>query len=143
VNVVLPARGRVYVGPLDIIQHQTGEDPLVCPGQWWSERTAGLVGGIGGGVLGIMGGFIGWLSWRGRARSLVLGLMYGMFAIGIITLVLAGISLSASQPYPVYYPLLLGGGLLTLLSLVGLPSVRKRYEQIELQKMSAADALPA
>ena len=55
VNVVLPGRGTVEVGPLRLVQFGDDEDPLVVKRPWWSGRTGGLVGGLTGALLGCLG----------------------------------------------------------------------------------------
>jgi hypothetical protein len=54
------------------------------------------------------------------------------FAAGVV-------ALSRSQPYTVYYPLLLIGFLATAIPLGVRPSIRRRYEEIELRRMRAHD----
>lgn len=140
VNVVLPGKGRVWLGPLSLVQYEQNEDPLAASGQWWTNRHSGLFSAILGALIGCLAALIGILSSCGKARGLVLGLMKAMFVAGLACLVLAAVALVLSQPYGVYYPLLLTGLLLTILPIALIRSVRKRYEQIELRKMEAMDA---
>ena len=46
---------------------------------------------------------------------------------------------SASQPYAVYYPLLLVGLLGTVIPLGLRPSLKRRYQDLELRRMQAMD----
>ena len=109
------------------------------PGAWWDARTAGWIAGIGGTVIGLLGGLIGILASLGRARAFVLTLAAGLVVLGA-GLVLSGLTaLVLGQPYAVYYPLLLGGVILTLVMGLNLPGLRRRYEQIELRRMAAMD----
>jgi O-antigen/teichoic acid export membrane protein len=63
-----------------------------------------------------------------------------MFAFGVISLAISLIALIYSQPYAVYYPLLLVGILcVTLPPLSFYTGIKQRYEQIELRKMHAMD----
>ncbi len=141
-NVVLPGRGTVYLGPLRLVQFGPGEDPLGTVGQWWSDQRGGLVGGILGIMLGGMGGLIGWLAAAGKARRLVLGMLKAMLAIGVAALLLGGFALIRSQPYAVYYPLLLVGFISSVVPGVLLRNVQKRYEELELRRMRAMDVSP-
>jgi len=43
------------------------------------------------------------------------------------------------QPYAVYYPLLLGGGIAAVVFGSLIPAARKRYAAIELRRMAAMD----
>ncbi len=138
-SLVLPSRATVYLGPLRLAQYAPNEDPLMAPGQWWSGRSAGWIGGIGGGLIGCLGGLVGFLAGTGRARRFVLLLTKALFVVGLVCLILGVVALFQSQPYAVYYPLLLIGGLLTILIAVRLPGIRKGYEQRELRKMDAKD----
>ena len=140
INIVFPGRGKVWLGPLRLVEYEDEEEALMAPGQWWSGRQAGLIGGILGGAFGCIGGLIGFLSARGKARGLVLGALKAMFLIGLALLALAAIALVRSQPYEVFYPPLLLGALLIILPLGLIRTARKRYEQIELRKMQAMDA---
>lgn len=110
---------------------------------WWDDRSAGLIGGIGGSIVGCLGGLIGALAGMGVARRIVLGLATGTLLFGVGCLVAGGVALGMSQPYGVYYPLLLGGVICTGVMGGLLPSLRRRYEQIELRRMAAMDVAGA
>lgn len=138
-TVVLPGGGRVDLGPLRLVQYGPLEDPLALSDHWWGDRTAGLVGGVAGGVVGILGGLVGWLGGTGRARRFVLGLTRTLIAAGTMTLVAGAVAWSREQPYAVYYPLLLVGGISALVFATSLPTLRKRYEAQELRRMRALD----
>jgi len=49
------------------------------------------------------------------------------------------VALGLGQPYAVYYPLLLFGGILTVVCGGLLPVIRRRYAEIELRRMTAMD----
>ena len=76
-NVVLPGRGTVVLGPLSLSQP-------AAESAWWSERTAGLIGAILGLAIGLAGAAMGALAARGRARRLVLGVLLGLIAVGAV-----------------------------------------------------------
>lgn len=138
VNVVLPGRGTVEFGPLRLVQYAEAEDPLAA-GQWLGDRTAGVIGGVVGAAMGCLGGVIGWLGSRGRARRFVLGALRTMPVVGV-ALVAGGVAaVLDSQPYGLYYPLFLLGLLCVAVPLMVFRSARKRYEDLELRKMAAAD----
>jgi hypothetical protein len=61
-------------------------------------------------------------------------------AFGIVCLGFGLAAVVLSQPYAVYYPLLLLGFLCTLLPIGVRGTVRRRFEKIELRKMKAMDA---
>jgi hypothetical protein len=102
---------------------------------WWSTETGTLIGAIGGGGLGalcgLQGALAGTLAQRGRAKGLVLGLHGTLLALGILALGGGLVALLAGQPHHVAYPLLLVGGILTLVMGPLLPVVLKRYREAE------------
>ena len=61
--------------------------------------------------------------------------------VGVAALIFGVIALISSQPYAVYYPLLLGGLLAAVIPGVLLPTIRRRYEEHELRRMHAQDAV--
>jgi MFS family permease len=105
-------------------------------------RFGTLYGGIGGGLLGSLGGVLGALAGtlapKGKGRSLILGAFTLMTFIGVANLLLGAYALYDHQPYGIWYPLVLIGGLLTILFAALRPVVQKRYEEAELRKMDAA-----
>lgn len=138
-NVVLPGPGVVDLGPIRLEQRAAQDGPA-SSAIWWSGTTAGLVGGIAGTILGCLGALIGVLASRGKARQLVLSIMIAEIVFGAVCLVLGIIAVALSQPYAVYYPLLLIGVLCVAINAPLLPKLRARYEGIELRKMNALDA---
>jgi hypothetical protein len=156
VNVVFPGRGTVYLGPVRLAQFSPGENPLVAAeqwrpdqqvevppveaGHWWSNRQAGLYGGISGALLGCVGALIGTLVSKGRGRRLVLVLLRVIFTVGVLAVAATLFAVTQSQPYAVCYPLLIIGGTCVLVSAGLLPGVRKRYEELELRRTTALDA---
>ena len=142
VNLVLPAGGRVWIGPLTISEFTPAEwsGAMAAEGAWWSGPQAGLVGGLFGSAVGIMGAIIGTLSGLGRFRSFCLGLCWLNIVIGVVSLIAGIVAVSTGQPYEVYFPLLLCGTIATTVVGGVLPTVRKRYEETELRRMASMDA---
>lgn len=128
----LPDRGTVYLRPIKVRHFTTA---------WWSPENVGLIGGIGGSVLGCLGGLMGCLVGSGRARRFVLSMTWGLIGLGII-LTLTGLgAVAAGQAYAVWYPLLLIGGILTLVFGVNLYPMKRRYEDLEIRRMTSTDTL--
>ena len=111
-----------------------------APGPWWSDRAAGLYGGVAGAVIGLLGGLIGVLTSMGKARALVIGLVRGQIVLGVISLIFGLVAIFKGQPYAVWEPALLGGILLTALYGGLIRTIEPRYRDIELQKMRLQDA---
>jgi len=64
-SLVLPGAGTVSIKDVGLYQYASGEDPLQAAGQWFGDRSAGLLGGIGGALIGLWGALIGILASRG------------------------------------------------------------------------------
>jgi hypothetical protein len=139
VNLVLPSKGRVWLSALKLYQYQTDEDPLEASGAWWTDRRGGLIGGFGGSLLGLLGALIGILCTLGRGRSFVIGLMAVLTVLGAAMTATGIYALARGQPYGVFFPLLLGGGLAAIIFGTLIPVARRRYAQTEMRKMAAAD----
>lgn len=138
-SLVLPGAGTVSIKDVGLYQYASGEDPLQAAGQWFSGRSAGLIGGIGGGLIGLWGALIGILASRGKARNFVLGSANALLVIGIASLVGGVAAVATAQPYAVYYPLLLIGIILVVVFGKMRGNLSARYEQLELKKMQSMD----
>jgi hypothetical protein len=135
VNLVLPGAGEVSLSGLSVVELDPGDFAFGAP-----ASRVGLWGGIAGAVLGIAGGLLGWLASAGRAKALVIAGLRVMMAAGGSALVAGVFALVRGQPPAVYYSFLLLGVIAILVPAAALPGVRKRYEEIELRRLSALDA---
>ena len=136
-NLVLPGKGTVYLRPVSLILNDAGESQTKA---WWGARASGWMGGIFGGTMGILGAITGILSSRGKARGFVLSVYWGLLGVGLCLLAAGIFAVVRHQPYAVYYTLLFTGGLSSILPLILMPVIRRRYQEQELRRMSAADA---
>jgi hypothetical protein len=133
INLVLPDSGTVYV---------RAAKARALVRYWWSSPgQVGMIGGIGGGIAGCLGALIGILSGLGRARRLVLALAVSLCGLGVVSLIAGLVAVTQHQPYMVYYPLLLGGVILSAVCGFNLPVLKKRYDDLEMRRMASADAL--
>ncbi len=138
VNLVLPGKGKIYLTPLELAG--LDDDAQTNRPAWWTEPQAGLAGGIAGGCLGTLGALIGILAGLGLARRFTLAACWTCISLGG-TMLLAGLAaLFFGQPYHVYFPLLLAGGIAAAVCGFNLPALYRRYRQIEMRRMSAMDA---
>lgn len=138
-NLVLPGPGTVRLADLRLVQYPDGFAQVSGAQAWWDERASGWIGAIGGAICGCLGALIGVLCSLGKARQFVLWLCAGFVVLGVVCLATGGIALAMSQPYCVYYPLLLLGGLLACVFGGLLPAIRHRYQQIEMRRMTSMD----
>ena len=137
VNLVLPGRGTVRLGPLRLDRSSATAG---ARGAWWSRRFGALFGAMLGSCLGVVGAIIGVLGGRGKARRLVLGLLIGMVVVGSSLALLAAAAMLSSQPRYVWYPLLLLGVLPAVVGFVLLRPLKVRYAADELRRIQAMDA---
>lgn len=139
INLVLPGRGVVEITDLALT---APADDLFgnVPGNWWPEQVAALIGGIGGSVLGVfLGCIIAPLIATGRARHFVYIALSAIGGCGLSAVVAGVAALSVGQPYHVYYPTLLLGGLSAVFGIGGFVMALARYRQHDLRRMSALD----
>jgi hypothetical protein len=134
VEVVLPGAGSVWVGPLRLTS--MGD---AGAGAWWSDRMGGVVGGVAGSMLGLMGAVLGVSIARRKHRSMVLAGTTALVVGGLVVLVAGVWALVSSQPYAVWYPLLLVGGLSIIVFGGVRRGARRAYTDAELRRMRAAD----
>jgi hypothetical protein len=126
--------GTVYLRPIKLLGNADSSN-------WWTPEQSGLIGGIGGSIIGCFGALIGLLVSKGKARKLVLGLTKIFIVLGIFLLLAGSIAAVIKQPYAVYYPLLLAGFILTIVFSVNLPSIQRRYDELEIRRMTSVDTM--
>lgn len=142
-SLYLPGSGTVSVAEVGLYQYANDEDPLqryMQAGQWFSNRTAGWIGGIGGTLLGLWGALIGIVSSRGKARGFAVGSANALLFIGLASLIAGIVALGMAQPYAVYFPLLLLGVIIVAVMVMLRRTLSAHYEQLELKRMQSMDA---
>lgn len=112
---------------------------------WFDPNKFGAYyGGIGGSVVGILGGTLGamsgYLAQKGKARSLILGGFTVFVVLGVIHLAAGLYALMSGQPYGIWYPLVLLGGIMTGLFGMLRPVVRQRYREAEMRATQTSGA---
>lgn len=114
---------------------------LLAANEWWTMNSGTMLGAFGVGGLGafagIFGAASGYLAPRGIAKSAVLAVHGTLIGIGVLALSAGLVAALTGQPYHVYYPLLLGGGILSVVMGAMFPVIRARYRQAENRKMDA------
>ncbi len=109
--------------------------------EWWNAHDGNLIGAIAGSGLGVVGGLVGtaagMLAPRGKGRGFILGSMLVMALAGAVVLIVGLAALLLKQPYHVWYPLILCGGLGTLVIGPLIPVVNVLYRNAEARRMDA------
>lgn len=137
VNLVLPGEGEVWISPMTLSQLDASERP---PGGSGAAIALSRWGGLAGGLLGLAGAVFGWLGGRARAKRFVLGGLRTMVVAGAIALGLGAVALVRGAGFQTAFVLLLLGVVAVVAPLSVLPSLKKRYEHVELRRMRALDA---
>ena len=101
----------------------------------WSGALLGVLGGL----LGILGGITGWLAPKGIGRRVILPLWWASCALGAGLAVFGVAALFSTQPYAIWYPFVLGGGMLVVLGGSLLPLVHRRYGEAAERRAAAAE----
>jgi hypothetical protein len=108
---------------------------------WWTEQQAGMIGAIGGSLFGLFGGVLGTVAGlcapRGKCKRLVYALVGILVVIGVGGLGAGFVALALHQRYAVWYPLVLAGGMASLMSCFVVPLVRLRYRQADSRRLEA------
>lgn len=148
-NVVLPGKGTVVVGSSELVQFRPDENPLRQPMGWLFGWPGGILAGISmcGMYLGGLGALVGLLAATGRYRRFVmaldaLGIVSGvvMLLIGAGFLVLRFSSGYQSSTADAVWSGYLTAGIIAIVVFGGIrPSLRRRYDELELRRMSAQD----
>jgi hypothetical protein len=143
ISIALPGHATVYLQHLQLIEYDRNDTPVFAAAppshNWWSGRMAGLIGGIGGSVIGCLGTLIGCLAGIGKARRLVLSLTIILIGLGILLTITGVVAVVLRQPYAVWYPLLLAGVVLTAVLGINLHSIKRRYDELEIRRMTSMD----
>lgn len=109
---------------------------------WTDPNTFGayagaILGGGGGTLVGLWGALVGTLAPRGKGKTLILGMGIIFACFGAI---LAGVGIFAwvaGQPYGIWYPLILSGTIMAMITGMLLPTARKRYAEAEARMLAA------
>jgi len=141
VNIFLPARGTVYLRYVILCQYKDGGSFLVASNSWWSSRQGGMIGGIGGSIIGCFGTLIGLLARKGKARRFVLAITKIFIGMGIFLTIAGLVAVMLKQPYAVWYALLLPGIIVTSVFGANLRTIQKRYDDLEIRRMTSLDTM--
>ncbi len=98
----------------------------------------GTIFGICAGVLGTVFGCSNNLIQRGQGKRWIVGGLIASVAVGVAVLVVGLVALVMGQPYAIWYPMLLGGGIMAGVFGFQLPMILARYRAAEERKIDAA-----
>jgi hypothetical protein len=147
INLILPGRGTVYLTPVKLLKYSAGfslssksDSSNSGAAGWWPANAAPWVGGIGGPLIGLMGGLLGWLSQKGMARVFVLTAWKCAVVFGLVCLIATIIAVIVGQPWFVAMPLFVFGLVNAVVFSTTWSAARKRYDEVEFRRMASMDA---
>jgi hypothetical protein len=141
VNVQLPGKGSVVLRNLKLVQSTSFDRAATTQnGAWWSDPTAGIVGGVGGALIGCLGALIEWLAVRGKAQRFVVNAVRVLIGGGVAFALSGLVAVALRQPYGVWYALLLLGVLVVVIFPFRLRRYQDRYREFELRRITSMDA---
>lgn len=138
-NVVLPKGGTVWLAGFELLEADALDLLLTVPGAWWGDATAGWIGAMAGTAIGMGSALLAVVMALGvapRFTRLVLALAS---VVAVAVLATGGIALLKAQPYAVWYPLVLIGGLSSVVFPVMLGVSRRLQTARELRQIQALD----
>jgi hypothetical protein len=139
-NVYLPGKGSAFLRNLKLVQSTSFDAAATRTSGGWSIRTAGVVGGVGGVLIGCLGALIEWLAVRGKAQRFVVNAVRVLIGVGVASALGGLAAVALRQPYGVWYGLLLIGVLLVVIFPFRLRRYQDRYREFELRRMASMDA---
>lgn len=90
--------------------------------------------------MGIIGGIIGGLSAKGNAPRPVMGLTWFLLIFGGVCTITGIVAAATHQWWVKYVPALYLGLMLIFVAGSIVPGLRRRYQELELRRMSAQDS---
>jgi biotin transporter BioY len=109
---------------------------------WFDQiHYAWIPGTVYAVAAGLMGGLVGWLAPRGRARNFVLRAWLALWLVAVALLVAGFVALSQSQPWGIWYGFLLPGAIGTIVVGINTYVVHRAYRLVEERKLAARDLL--
>lgn len=115
---------------------------MIAMVEWWNAQTGTLIGAIGGGGLGgVVGGvcipLLCVLANKGKARRVVIPLHTAIVACSALILFTGLYAVVAGQPYHVWYPLVLIGGIMAVVCGSLLPVTVGGYRRAEQRRLES------
>jgi hypothetical protein len=153
INLVLPGRGTVYIGPIKFRENPEWNQYPNAAGVadvvrlelyssgWWPLFAAWKVTRIGVPVILALACLIGWLARRGDARRFVMATTAVCSTLGLVAVLATVVALAAGQPWWVWFPTAFFGLVLLAIFPLQMWRFRKRYGALELRRMASMDQL--
>ena len=98
--------------------------------------TVGVIGGVFGTVVGIVGGV---LLPRGKGKAFIRAALVALLILGLALLAIGLCALADGQPYGIWYPLVLGGAIFSIVGGLQSMMLGRIFRVIDRRKMEADD----
>lgn len=109
---------------------------------WFDPNHYAWIPGTAYGCMaGLMGGLVGWLVPRGRARRFILRAWFALWAAAVLLLGVGAIAFLNGQPWGVWFGLLLPGAIGTLVVGANSLVIIGTYRAVEERRLAAKDFL--
>ncbi len=109
---------------------------------WFNpDLYAWIPGAVYGVVSGMMGGLVGWLTPKGRARTFIVRAWLALWGLAVALLVVGLVAMAEGQPWGVWFGLVLPGIVGTLVVGANAFVILRRYREVEQRKFAAKDLL--
>ena len=109
---------------------------------WFDPNQYAWIPGTAYGIAaGVMGGLVGWLAPRGRARALIRRGWVALWAAAVALLIVGLVAWGQGQPWGVWYGLVLPGVIGTLVVGANSIVILKKYREVEERRLAAKDFL--
>src|SRR5581483_7542783 len=133
-----PQRWGENCGKLIARLRRKGESKMIDP--WFDPNLYAWMPGTAYALLAaLMGGLVGWLVPRGRARTFILRAWFTLWAIAVALLIIGLVALVSGQPWGAWYALLLPGAVGTLVVGGNSLVILKSYRVVEQRRLAAKD----
>ena len=110
------------------------------PDPWFNPILYSWIPGtVYGTLVGVTGGLAGTCAQKGKAKNLIMGLVYFFLITAIIFLITGVAAYLMEQPYGIWYGFLLPGIIGVAVIPAMLITVRKQYQIVENRKLEAQD----
>ena len=111
--------------------------------EWWTPILGTLLGAFAGAGLGVLlgsfGAVVGVCAARGKLGQWAVFVAMAFASLGVVMLIAGAIALALGQPYHVYYPLMLIGGIAALVCGCNVMTVRNAVRACQQRKLAAAE----
>ena len=107
---------------------------------WWTDTFFGVWLGIGHAIIVAgLAAVCAWFIYHGQRRRLVTRIIMATSAFGVFCLAACGIALLQGQPFSVWYPLAMMGGMSVIMSGPNLVALDWLYRRHDSRRLAAEE----